>query len=106
MVHMVKDRQYSAHTVQAPLIDAGTSIELGLWHSNTDKIGKLKYMVKLESDIQDTSINCASSVYTYIGARSLNRHNNIILLSSIVHDLFYARFEFWIFELNILKQSS
>ena len=22
-----------------------------LWYSNTDKIGKLKYMVKLESDI-------------------------------------------------------
>ena len=26
-----------------------------VWHSNTDKIGKLKYMVKLESDIWSNS---------------------------------------------------
>ena len=26
-----------------------------IWHSNTDKIGKLKYMVKLESDIWSNS---------------------------------------------------
>ena len=42
-------------------ISASTNITIGninisiyktlLWHSNTDKIGKLKYMVKLESDI-------------------------------------------------------
>ena len=26
-----------------------------VWHSNTDKIGKLKYMIKLESDIWSNS---------------------------------------------------
>ena len=26
-----------------------------IWHSNTDKIGKLKYMIKLESDIWSNS---------------------------------------------------
>ena len=30
-------------------------IKVQIWHSNTDKIGKLKYMVKLESDIWSNS---------------------------------------------------
>ena len=32
-----------------------SSVLAPLWHSNTDKIGKLKYMIKLESDIWSNS---------------------------------------------------
>ena len=34
-----------------------------LWHSNTDKIGKLKYMVKLESDIYIFDHNLRLTMY-------------------------------------------
>ena len=36
-----------------------------VWHSNTDKIGKLKYMVKLESDIWSTQL-CGQNCCLYM----------------------------------------
>ena len=54
-----KQRSLHILIIQPPNHALPSCLQFGLvtllWHSNTDKIGKLKYMIKLESDIWSNS---------------------------------------------------
>ena len=62
---------------------AVTYLYMYLWHSNTDKIGKLKYMIKLESDIWSNS-NMWSKLLLIYGQSQIYGQIHMINLKYIV----------------------
>ena len=58
------------------------TIDQIVWHSNTDKIGKLKYMIKLESDIWSNS-NMWSKLLPIYGQSQIYGKTNVMVILPI-----------------------